>query len=57
MVHFYNNKAHETYWCFSSIAYQDKKTDWILRIFTFNDKNPFLLSPYNFDTSFFLRIT
>ena len=43
--HFSNNsdsvfhkKVHEN-WCCSSIAYQEKGTDWILRIFTFNDKN------------------
>ena len=36
-------KVHETSCCSSSIAYQDKRADWILRIFTFNDKNPFYL--------------
>ena len=46
VVHFSNNfnnvfykKVHENYWCCSSIACQEKGTDWILRIFTFNDKN------------------
>ena len=33
-------KVYETYWCSSSIAFQEKRTDWILIIFTFNDKNP-----------------
>ena len=37
-------KVHETYWCSTSTAYQEKRTDWILRIFTFNDKNLFYLS-------------
>ena len=32
-------KVHENYWCCSSIACQEKRADWILRIFTFNDKN------------------
>ena len=36
-------KVHETYWCPSSIAYQEKKTDCVLKIFTFNDKNPLYL--------------
>ena len=31
---FYKN-VHENYWCCSSIACQEKRTDWILRIFTF----------------------
>ena len=33
-------RVYETYWCSSSIACQRKRKDWILRIFTFNDKNP-----------------
>ena len=32
-------KVHENYWCCSSITCQEKGTDWILRIFTFDDKN------------------
>ena len=32
-------KVQETYWCSSSIACLEKRTDWILRIFTFNDKS------------------
>ena len=36
-------KVHETSCCSSSIAYQDKRADWILRIFTINDKNPLYL--------------
>ena len=36
-------KVHETYWCSSNIAYQDKRTDWILGIFMFKDKNPLYL--------------
>ena len=46
VVHFSNNfnsvfhkKVHENYWFCSSIACQEKGTDWIIRIFTFNDKN------------------
>ena len=30
-------------WCSSSIACQEKRTAWILRIFTFDDKNPLYL--------------
>ena len=37
---------HETYWCTSSIAWQQKRKDWILRIFTFNDKNPLYLNVF-----------
>ena len=36
-------KVHKTYWCPSSIAYQEKKIDCVLKIFTFNDKNPLYL--------------
>ena len=36
-------KVQETYWCSSSIACQEKRTDCILTIFTFNDKNPLYL--------------
>ena len=32
-------KVHENYWYCSSIVCQEKRRDWILRIFTFNDKN------------------
>ena len=46
IVHFSSNfksifhkKVHENYWCCSSMACQEKGTDWTLRIFTFNDKN------------------
>ena len=47
VAHFSNNfnsvysikKVQENYWCCSGIACQEKRTDWILRIFTFNDKN------------------
>ena len=35
--------VHESYCCCSSIACQEKITDWIVRIFTFNDKNPLYL--------------
>ena len=37
-------KVHETYWCSSSMTYQEKIADWILRIFTFDDKNPLYLT-------------
>ena len=36
-------KIHETYWFSSSIACLEKRTDSILRIFCFNDKNPLYL--------------
>ena len=36
-------RVHETYWCSSSITCKGKRTDWILRIFTFNNKNPLYL--------------
>ena len=50
VVHFSSNfnsvfhkKVHGNYWCCSSIAYQEKGTDRIVRIFTFNDKNQLYL--------------
>ena len=50
VVHFSNNinkvfhkKLHEGYWCSSSITCLEKITDWILSIFTFNDKNQLYL--------------
>ena len=39
----FTKKICETYWCSSSIACWEKRTDWILRIFTFNDKKPLYL--------------
>ena len=36
-------KVLENCWCSSSIACQEKRTYWILRIFTVNDKNPLYL--------------
>ena len=39
----FQKKVHETYWHSSSIACQAKRADWLLRIFTFNDKNPLYL--------------
>ena len=44
VVHFSSNfnsvfHENENYWCCSSIACQEKGTDLIFRIFTFNDKN------------------
>ena len=39
----FHKKVYETYWCSSNVAYQDKRTDWILGIFTFKDKNPLYL--------------
>ena len=35
----FHEKVPENYWSCSSIACQEKGTDWILRIFTFNNKN------------------
>ena len=59
VVHFSSNfnsvfhkKVHENYWCCSSIACQEKGTDRILRIFTFNDKNQLYL-PIFFTLHFF----
>ena len=46
--------VHETYWCSSSIAFQEKRTDWILKIFTFNDKNPSFL-PITLTLQFFFE--
>ena len=43
LIVYCTKKIHETYWCSSSIAYQEKGTNWILRIFTSNDKNPVYL--------------
>ena len=37
-------KVHETYSSSSNIVCQEKRTDWILRVITFNDKNPLYLS-------------
>ena len=37
-------KVHETYSSSSNIVCQEKTTDWILRVITFNDKNPLYLS-------------
>ena len=39
----FHKKVHENYWGCSSIACQEKGTDRILRIFTFNDKNQLYL--------------
>ena len=36
-------KVHETYCCSSSIECQEKRTDWMHRIFIFIDKNPLFL--------------
>ena len=33
-------KIHESCWCSSSIACQEKRADWILRLFTLSVKNP-----------------
>ena len=47
VVHFSNDlnsvfhiKGSGTYWCSSSVACLETRRDWILRILTFNDKNP-----------------
>ena len=39
----FHKKNYETYWRSSIIACHEKTRDWILRIFTFNDKNPLYL--------------
>ena len=61
-VHFSSNfnsvfhkKVHETYWRSSSIVCKETRTDWLLRIFTFNDKNPLYL-PIILTLQFFLRV-
>ena len=53
VVHFSSNfnsvfhkKVLENYWCCSNIACQEKGTDRILRIFTFNDKNQLYLPTF-----------
>ena len=55
VVHFCNNfmvystkKIHETYWCSSSIAYQDETIDWLLRISTKNPLYPPIVSTLHF---------
>ena len=52
VAHFSNNfnsafcqkKFYQTCWQSFSIACKEKRTNWILRIFTFNDKNPLYIS-------------
>ena len=36
-------KVRESFWCSCSITCKGKRTDWILKIFTFNNKNPLYL--------------
>ena len=43
LIVYFIKKVNETYWYSRSIACQEKRTDWILRIFTFHDKNPLYL--------------
>ena len=43
LIVYFTKKICETYWCSGSIACWEKRTDWILRIFTFNDKKPLYL--------------
>ena len=40
LIVYFIKKVDETYWCSSSIACQEKIADWVLKILTFNDKNP-----------------
>ena len=46
-------KFHESCWYSCSIACKEKRADWILRMFTFNDKNPLyhplILTPQIFE--------
>ena len=35
----FHKKVNKNYRCCNSIACQEKGTDWVLRIFTFNNKN------------------
>ena len=54
-------KVHKTYWCSSSVGYQDKRTDLILRTFTFNDKNllylPIILTLHFFEGQGYQGVT
>ena len=43
LIVYSTKKVHKPYWCSSIIACQGKRTDWILRIFTCNEKNPLCL--------------
>ena len=54
-VHFSNNfnsvfheKVRQNFWCYSSIACQEKGIDWIIRIFTVNNKNRSIISTLMF---------
>ena len=46
---YFVKKVKEIYWCSLSIEYKEKGTYWILRIFTFNNKNPLILPLQIFD--------
>ena len=39
----FHKKGSKNYWCSSNIAYQEERTYWILKTFTFNEKNPLYL--------------
>ena len=43
LIVYSTKKVHKTYWCSSSITYQEKRRDWILRIFTCNEKDTLYL--------------
>ena len=53
LIVYYIKRVLESYWCSSSIACQEKRADWILRIFTFNDKNALYLPIITTLQSFF----
>ena len=54
LIVYYIKNVLETYFYSSSIACQKKRADWILRIFTFNDKNALYLPIIT--TRLFLRV-
>ena len=43
LIMYSTKKVHESSWCSSSIACQEKRPVWILKIFTFNDRYPLYL--------------
>ena len=50
---YYIKKVLQNYWCSSSIACQEKRAVWILRISTFNEKNALYLPIITTLQSFF----
>ena len=50
---YFIKKIDETYCCSSSIAYQERRSDGILKIFTLNDKTHYIT--HNVDTSVYFE--